>query len=97
MFIKLLINHNKTYKNLHLVLRGMRINYKLDVSFDDNTAGVVESKTDYNFLTKYDAIGVGHEKTKTSTILFFLDKPLSKNILINDLENISLNSIEMIN
>lgn len=59
--------------------------YEIIVDFDDSTADVVTSRTYYSVLEKYNAWGIGHEKTKTSSMFIKSEKPLDLEALANDL------------
>ena len=68
--------------------------YEIHVELDDSCLDVVTSKTYHEFLDKYNALGVGHDRTQTSTIFLSSEKPLDLEELARDLEGIPILSIE---
>ncbi|MDO8570152.1 MAG: hypothetical protein Q7R97_01025 [Candidatus Daviesbacteria bacterium] len=42
--------------------------FEIDVKFDDVTASVEERTSFFHTLETLDALGIGHDKTRTSTI-----------------------------
>jgi len=69
------------------------MNYEILVDFDNETADVVTLKTYFQALEKYDATGIGHKKTKTSSIFISSKKPLNLEELSKDLGNIKIFSV----
>lgn len=68
------------------------MNYAIDVGFDDDT-DVVTSRKYYRILDKYGALGIGHEKTQTSTMFISPEKPLNLEQLASDLGDIPILSV----
>jgi len=60
--------------------------YEIDVEFDDGNCALHETKAYFAFLEKYDASGIGHERTGTSTI--FIKGPLNMRQIRKDLDGI---------
>lgn len=64
--------------------------YEIDVNFDDETADVGREGVYFDVLSKYQASGIGHDKTKTSTITIRSEKPLNVEQLARDLGDIKI-------
>ena len=72
------------------------MDYKIDVGFYDDASDVGQIRTYYRALEKYDAKGIGHEKTRTSTMFLSSDKPLNIRQLTKDLEDIKILSVRKV-
>ena len=66
------------------------IHYNVRVRFDDRTASACDAEAYSKALKKYDAVGVGHEKTGTSTIFVRSDRPINLKKLAEDLGAIKI-------
>lgn len=69
--------------------------YEVHVDFDDERADIDTSKKYFDALRKYDAIGMGHEKTRTSSMFIESDK-LDVKELKKGLGNILVISVKRI-
>lgn len=67
--------------------------YEIRVDFDDCTFDLIKSRGYYQFLDRYKALGIGHERTRTSSILVSSEEPLNREQLAKDLENIKIISV----
>jgi len=72
------------------------MNYEVRVGFDDRTADVVASKAYFYVLDKYDALGIGHEKTRTSTMFISSEKPITLEGLAGELGDIPVLSVKKV-
>ncbi len=64
--------------------------YEIAVDFDDEVASVGDSKTYFSVLDKYDALGIGHDRSGTSTMLISSEQSLNIDELAEDLEDIKI-------
>jgi hypothetical protein len=69
----------------------MRI--EVTVNLDDAIADVVTLRRYYDCLDKYEALGIGHEKTGTSTMIMKSGRSLDIGELTRDLGNIEILSV----
>ena len=66
------------------------IKYEVEVAFDDRVADVVNQRTYFDALDKYDAVGMGHDRTGTSSMFILSEKPLSIDELTKNLGDIEI-------
>ena len=72
------------------------MDYEIIVDFDDKTADVVRSERYFSVMDKYNARGIGHEKTKTSSLFIPSEKRLDIGALIIDLGDIKILSVKKV-
>ena len=59
--------------------------YRIELKFDDEIASVSDRKAYFDFVGKYDAFAIGHDKTGTSTIFFKTENELNLEQLAEEL------------
>ena len=70
------------------------MDYEIVVDFDDRAADVVKSQRYFEVLEKYDAKGIGNDKTKTSSMFVSSEKPLDVKGLAKELGDIKILSVK---
>lgn len=69
--------------------------YKVEVEFDDRTAVQEQRQRYFGALDSYSALGIGHSKTRTSTILFSSPKKEDLAALVDALRDIKVLSVSL--
>jgi hypothetical protein len=70
--------------------------YEITVDFYDEDSDVGKARRYSQILNKYDARGIGHERTRTSSMFISSEKPLNLEQLAKDLGDIKILSVREI-